>query len=88
MSEKQGAKNAKPFMEVAYGYLPLVWGITLAHYLLPFLGEAGNILPVRLLAKQSPNKVPGGELHAIVLVECTMVHARDWTEGTSASKYV
>ena len=47
MSEKQGAKHAKPFMEVAYGYLPLVWGITLAHYLLPFLGEAGNILPVR-----------------------------------------
>ena len=33
-------------MEVAYGYLPLVWAATLSHYLLPFLGEAGRILPV------------------------------------------
>ena len=46
VSEKQGARVAKPYIEVAYGYLPLVWGITLSHYLLPFLGEAGNILPV------------------------------------------
>ena len=36
----------KPFMEVAYGYLPLVWAATLSHYLLLFLGEAGRILPV------------------------------------------
>ena len=33
-------------MEVAYGYLPLVWAATLSHYLLLFLGEAGRILPV------------------------------------------
>ncbi|CAL5226760.1 g9613 [Coccomyxa viridis] len=46
VSEKQGARAAKPFIEVAYGYLPLVWGITLAHYLLPLLDEAGRVLPV------------------------------------------
>ena len=44
--DKQGAKTPKPFLEVAYGYLPLVWGATLAHYLLPLLSEAGRILPV------------------------------------------
>lgn len=35
-----------PFLELSYGYLPLVWGGTLAHYLQQFLEEAGNILPV------------------------------------------
>lgn len=38
--------KGKPFLELAYGYMPLVWAGTLAHYLLPFLGEAGRILPV------------------------------------------
>lgn len=59
MSEKQGARSAKPFIEVAYGYLPLVWGITLAHYLLPFLSEAGNILPVGSGAEQTTMRVSG-----------------------------
>ena len=45
--DKQGAQTPKPFLEVAYGYLPLVWGATLAHYMLPLLSEAGRILPVR-----------------------------------------
>ena len=56
VSEKQGARAAKPFLEAAYGYLPLVWGITLAHYLLPFLREAGNILPVRPWAEHPQGK--------------------------------
>ena len=34
------------FLEMAYGYLPLVWAATLAHYLLLFCEEAGRILPV------------------------------------------
>lgn len=43
-------KNTKPrsFIELAYGYLPLVLGANLAHYLRLGLGEAGRILPVTL----------------------------------------
>ena len=42
--------NPKPrkFVELAYGYLPLVLGANLAHYLRLGLGEAGRILPVTL----------------------------------------
>lgn len=36
----------RPFIELVYGYLPLVLGGTLAHYLRLGLGEAGQILPV------------------------------------------
>jgi polyferredoxin len=36
----------RPFIELAYGYLPLVLGGTLAHYLQMGLSEAGQILPV------------------------------------------
>lgn len=36
----------RPFLELAYGYLPLVLGVTLAHYLKMGLTEAGQILPV------------------------------------------
>jgi hypothetical protein len=36
----------KRFVELAYGYLPLVLGANLAHYLNLGLGEAGRILPV------------------------------------------
>ena len=36
----------KPFVELAYGYLPLVLGGSLAHYLRLALNEAGRILPV------------------------------------------
>jgi hypothetical protein len=35
-----------PFKSLAYGYLPLVWGATLAFYLQSLLEEAGRILPV------------------------------------------
>jgi len=38
----------RPFVELAYGYLPLVLGGNLAHYLRLGLGEAGRILPVSL----------------------------------------
>ena len=36
----------KPFLELAYGYLPLILGGSLAHYLHLALNEAGQILPV------------------------------------------
>ncbi|MBH8566962.1 cyclic nucleotide-binding domain-containing protein [Nostoc sp. CENA67] len=36
----------RPFVELAYGYLPLVLGGNLAHYLRLGLGEGGRILPV------------------------------------------
>ena len=85
-SEKQGARTAKPFTEVAYGYLPLVWGITLAHYLLPFLGEAGNILPVCLRAEHPLmyinsilivilRKTSGREQSALGSVQCVYYSA-------------
>jgi hypothetical protein len=42
------ASRTKPksFLELAYGYSPLVLGGTLAHYLRLGLSEAGQILPV------------------------------------------
>jgi hypothetical protein len=41
-------RHLKPrrFVELAYGYLPLVLGANLAHYLRLGLGEAGQIIPV------------------------------------------
>jgi len=39
-------RKPRPFIELAYGYLPLVLGGNLAHYLRLGLGEAGQILPV------------------------------------------
>lgn len=36
----------RPFLELAYGYLPLVLGANLAHYLRLGLTEAGQIIPV------------------------------------------
>ncbi len=38
--------NPRSFTTLAYGYLPLVWGGTLAHYLRLGLNEAGQVLPV------------------------------------------
>lgn len=38
--------KSRPFLELAYGYLPLVLGTSLAHYLRLGLTEAGRILPV------------------------------------------
>ncbi|HAX74364.1 MAG TPA: AAA family ATPase [Cyanobacteria bacterium UBA11372] len=42
----QGSLKPRSFVELAYGYLPLVWGGSLAHYLRLGLGEAGRIIPV------------------------------------------
>ncbi|MGB5896945.1 MAG: sigma 54-interacting transcriptional regulator [Geitlerinemataceae cyanobacterium] len=41
-------KRSKPrsFVDLAYGYLPLVLGLNIAHYFQLGLGEAGRILPV------------------------------------------
>ncbi|AKG24010.1 sigma 54-interacting transcriptional regulator [Calothrix sp. 336/3] len=39
-------RKPKQFIELAYGYLPLVLGANLAHYLRLGLGEGGRILPV------------------------------------------
>ena len=36
-----------PFLSLAYGYMPLVWGATLANYLPLLLTEVGRALPVR-----------------------------------------
>jgi transcriptional regulator with AAA-type ATPase domain/NAD-dependent dihydropyrimidine dehydrogenase PreA subunit len=38
----------RPFVELAYGYLPLVLGGSLAHYLRLGLSEAGRVIPVTL----------------------------------------
>jgi transcriptional regulator with AAA-type ATPase domain/NAD-dependent dihydropyrimidine dehydrogenase PreA subunit len=38
----------RPFLELAYGYLPLVLGATLAHYLRLGLTEAGQVLPITM----------------------------------------
>ncbi|MDA0209612.1 sigma 54-interacting transcriptional regulator [Desertifilum tharense] len=38
----------RPFVELAYGYLPLVLGANLAHYLHLGLTEAGQVIPVTL----------------------------------------
>lgn len=42
----QRSGKSKPFLELAYGYLPVVLGGTLAHYLRLGLSEAGQIIPV------------------------------------------
>jgi NAD-dependent dihydropyrimidine dehydrogenase PreA subunit len=40
------ACKPRPFIQLAYGYLPLVLGANLAHYLRLFLQGAGRVLPV------------------------------------------
>jgi hypothetical protein len=65
------AAQGKPFLELAYGYMPLVWAGTLSHYLLPLLSEAGRILPVRASPPDSsPSETPAQSLmtNAPVLV--------------------
>ncbi|MHC5827501.1 MAG: AAA family ATPase, partial [Nostoc sp.] len=45
-SKIQNYNKPRSFVELAYGYLPLVLGGNLAHYLRLGLGEGGRILPV------------------------------------------
>ncbi|KAG2445993.1 hypothetical protein HXX76_000596 [Chlamydomonas incerta] len=40
------AAEPPPFVELAYGYLPLVWFATVSYYLPSLMGEAGQILPI------------------------------------------
>lgn len=40
--------KSRPFLELAYGYLPLVLGSSLAHYLRLGLSEAGRLVPVTM----------------------------------------
>lgn len=54
-----GSAAVQPFVEACYGYLPLVWAGTLAHYLESLLTEAGRILPVRREGKRSPGHCIG-----------------------------
>ncbi|CAN5826748.1 sigma 54-interacting transcriptional regulator [soil metagenome] len=45
-SQLQGTGATRTFLELAYGYLPLLLFASLAHYLLLGLAEAGQIVPV------------------------------------------
>jgi transcriptional regulator with AAA-type ATPase domain/NAD-dependent dihydropyrimidine dehydrogenase PreA subunit len=45
-SKVQSTIKPRKFLELAYGYLPLILGGNLAHYLRLGLGEGGRILPV------------------------------------------
>ena len=45
-NQEISTRKSRPFVELAYGYLPLVLGGNLAHYLRLALGEGGRILPV------------------------------------------
>ncbi|MBM0740431.1 cyclic nucleotide-binding domain-containing protein [Phormidium sp. CLA17] len=40
------ATKSRPFLELAYGYLPIVLGANIAHYLQLGLTEAGRVVPV------------------------------------------
>lgn len=51
------ASRPRPFLTIAYGYMPLVWAATLAHYLDFGMTEAGQVLrvsPHLLLLQLSP----------------------------------
>ncbi len=45
-SQRGKMPKTRPFLELAYGYLPLALAANLAHYFQLGLGEAGRILPV------------------------------------------
>lgn len=49
------AMKPRPFLELAYGYLPLVWGGSLAHYWQLGLSEAGRILPATVATLGFPD---------------------------------
>lgn len=55
--------KSRSFVELAYGYLPLVLGCNLAHYLRLGLTEAGRILPVTL-ATFGYSQIPAPEIVA------------------------
>ena len=58
-------KPRKPFLELAYGYLPLVWAGILSYYLFLMLGEGGHILALAGHAVGAP--LPSFEAHPAVI---------------------
>ena len=70
-------------MELAYGYLPLVWAANLSHYLLLFLGEAGRILPVCAGARRcAPDTL------CLLISRSATDHAGGSTTWRSAMKFL
>lgn len=57
----------KPFVTLAYGYLPLVWAANLAHYLQLGLGEGGRVLPVALATVGAAGSLPFWAAHPAVI---------------------
>jgi transcriptional regulator with AAA-type ATPase domain/NAD-dependent dihydropyrimidine dehydrogenase PreA subunit len=58
----------KPFLALAYGYLPLVLGATLAHYLRLGLTEAGQVLPVTwAMLGDASTSLPAYSAHPAVI---------------------
>jgi transcriptional regulator with AAA-type ATPase domain/NAD-dependent dihydropyrimidine dehydrogenase PreA subunit len=57
------------FIKLAYGYLPLVLGGSLAHYLRLWLGEAGRVVPVTLatIGWQTTAPLPTWTAHPAVV---------------------
>ena len=60
---------AKPFMDLAYGYLPLVWAGILAYYMDNLLSEAGRIGTIMLatFGIESPAQMPEFVAHPAVV---------------------
>jgi polyferredoxin len=42
---EEGPDGARAFVRLAYGWIPLIWAASLAHYLQLFGSEAGSVLP-------------------------------------------
>jgi len=42
---EEGADGGRAFVRLAYGWMPLVWAASLAHYMQLFGAEAGSVLP-------------------------------------------
>ncbi len=61
----------RPFIQLAYGYLPLVLGANLAHYWRLFLTEAGRVLPVTWATVG----LSGGELSSAMVSDLPVVIA-------------
>jgi transcriptional regulator with AAA-type ATPase domain/NAD-dependent dihydropyrimidine dehydrogenase PreA subunit len=61
--------STKPFVELAYGYLPLVLGANLAHYLRLGLTEAGRVVPVTFatFGLANPAALPIAVAHPAVI---------------------
>ncbi|MBD2257457.1 sigma 54-interacting transcriptional regulator [Pseudanabaena sp. FACHB-2040] len=61
------ACKPRPFLTLAYGYLPLVWAANLAHYLRLGLDEGGRVLPVSLATVGLSGNLPVWVAHPAVI---------------------